>query len=44
LNVDISSFGKNKKEALANLYEVLELYFEDAKPSTVVKLKTREKF
>ena len=31
LNVDISSFGKTKKEALANLDEALELYFEDAK-------------
>ena len=29
LNVDISSFGKTKKEALANLNEALELYFED---------------
>lgn len=32
LNVDVSSFGKTKKEALANLDEALELYFEDAKP------------
>lgn len=30
LNVDISSFGKTKKEALANLQEALALYFEDA--------------
>lgn len=29
LNVDISSFGKTKKEALDNLEEALELYFED---------------
>ncbi|OIO45166.1 MAG: hypothetical protein AUJ25_02815 [Parcubacteria group bacterium CG1_02_37_13] len=29
LNVDVSSFGKNKKEALANLHEALELYFDD---------------
>ncbi len=29
LNVDVSSFGKNKKEALKNLEEALELYFED---------------
>jgi predicted RNase H-like HicB family nuclease len=29
LNVDVSSFGKSKKEALANLREALELYFED---------------
>ena len=31
LNVDISSFGKSKKEALSNLNEALELYFEDVK-------------
>lgn len=29
LNVDVSSFGKTKKEALDNLEEALELYFED---------------
>jgi len=28
LNVDVSSFGKTKKEALVNLDEALELYFE----------------
>ena len=31
LNVDVSSFGKTKKEALVNLEEALELYFEDSK-------------
>ena len=31
LNVDISSFGKNRKEALENLNEALELFFEDQK-------------
>lgn len=31
LNVDISSFGKTKKEALDNLNEALKLYFEDVK-------------
>ena len=30
LNVDVSSFGPTKKEALTNLREALELYFEDA--------------
>ncbi len=30
LNVDVSSFGDSKKEALINLREALELYFEDA--------------
>lgn len=29
LEVDVSSFGKTKKEALGNLQEALELYFED---------------
>ena len=28
LNVDVSSFGKTKKEAIKNLDEDLELYFE----------------
>lgn len=31
LNVDVSSFGKNKKEALNSLNEALELFLEDAK-------------
>lgn len=29
LEVDISSFGKTKKQALDNLQDALELYFED---------------
>ena len=29
LNVDVSSFGETKQEALTNLNEALELYFED---------------
>lgn len=29
LDIDISSFGKTKKEALAMLQDALELYFED---------------
>lgn len=29
LEVDVSSFGKTKKEALANLQDALDLYFED---------------
>ena len=28
LNVDVSSFGKTQKEALKNLEEALELYFD----------------
>lgn len=31
LNVDVSSFGKTKKEALENLREALDLYFQDSK-------------
>lgn len=30
LNVDVSSFGKTKAQALKNLKEALELYFEDS--------------
>ncbi len=29
LDVEVSSFGKTKKEALAHLQEALDLYFED---------------
>jgi predicted RNase H-like HicB family nuclease len=29
LNVDVSSFGESESEALDNLKEALELYFED---------------
>lgn len=29
LEVDVSSFGKTRKKALANLQDALELYFED---------------
>jgi len=36
LNVDVSSFGKTKKEALDNLNEALQLYFEDEKPSSEI--------
>jgi len=39
LNVDVSSFGKTKKEALDNLSEALELYFEDVKEPQVVDIK-----
>lgn len=35
LNVDVSSFGDSEKEALSNLQEALELYFEDTSPSDV---------
>jgi predicted RNase H-like HicB family nuclease len=29
LNVDVSSFGSTREEAIANLKEAVELYFED---------------
>jgi predicted RNase H-like HicB family nuclease len=42
LNVDVSSFGKTKKEALAALDEALELYFEDIKVPKVSKIEKPE--
>lgn len=42
LNVDVSSFGKTKKEALKNLQEALELYFEDTKPAVIAKVEKAE--
>lgn len=44
LNVDISSFGKTKKEALENLGEALELYFEEAKIPKLQEVKSPEIF
>ncbi len=40
LNVDVSSFGLNPEEALANLHEALQLYFENAPNSVVTDVKT----
>ncbi len=42
LNVDVSSFGKNKKEALANLDEALMLYFEDVSVDAVQEVGRAE--
>lgn len=42
LNVDISSFGKTKSEALKNLQEALELYFEDASGSALTDVVNPE--
>ena len=39
LNVDVSSFGTTPEEALANLHEALELYFEDAPQQTASVVK-----
>ncbi len=38
LDVEVSSFGNTRAEALSNLREALELYFEDAPGELVLKL------
>ena len=38
LNVDVSSFGENKQEALFNLNEALSLYFEDNHQENLPKI------
>jgi len=42
LNVDVSSFGKTKKQALANLQEALELYFQDEAGSNIPPVERPE--
>ena len=42
LNVDVSSFGKTKKQALKNLDEALELYFEDKPSAKLVEIEKPE--
>lgn len=42
LNIDVSSFGKTKKEAFNNLKEALELYFEDIKKPKILEIKNPE--
>jgi predicted RNase H-like HicB family nuclease len=42
LEVDVASQGKSKKEALSNLREALELYFEPPAPSDVPEIATVE--
>ncbi|MFH1170856.1 MAG: type II toxin-antitoxin system HicB family antitoxin [Candidatus Vogelbacteria bacterium] len=42
LNVDVSSFGKSKKEALTNLNEAVSLYFEDEKLQNITKVNRVE--
>lgn len=44
LNVDVSSFGSTKEEALANLTEALELFFEDASPDQIQIIQNPEIF
>lgn len=42
LNIDVSSFGKSKQEALNNLNEALDLYLEDAPIKSIVKIEKPE--
>jgi predicted RNase H-like HicB family nuclease len=42
LDVDVSSFGDSEDNALANLREALELYFEDAPADAVAKVEGPE--
>lgn len=38
LNVDVSSFGKNVQEAIDNLKEAAELYFEDNDEVSIIPI------
>jgi len=42
LNVDVSSFGKTKQEALDNLDEALALYFEEGQIPKYTKVEQPE--
>ena len=42
LNVEVSSFGDTKEEALKNLEEALDLYFEDAPIDNPLKIEQVE--
>jgi predicted RNase H-like HicB family nuclease len=42
LNVEVSSFGETKEEALYNLNEALELYFEDIPTEKLTKIESPE--
>lgn len=42
LNIDVSSFGKSKNEALINLNEAIELYMEDASIDDLNKIESPE--
>jgi predicted RNase H-like HicB family nuclease len=42
LNVEVSSFGETKEEALTNLTEALELYFEDTSLESVLQVENPE--
>lgn len=40
LNVDISSFGKTKAEAIKNIREAIDLYFDGMKKKTFMKISS----
>lgn len=42
LDIDVASQGRTEEEALANLREALELYFEEPMPSAMPHLRTLE--
>src|SRR3989344_4335452 len=42
LNVDVSSFGKTKEEALKNIKEALDLYFDEEKYFVFISQKGRD--
>jgi predicted RNase H-like HicB family nuclease len=42
LDVDVSSFGDSESDALANLREALELYFEDAPADALARVEAPE--
>ncbi len=44
LNVEVSSFGNTKEEALKNLQEALDLYFEDIPVEEALKIEQVEIF
>ena len=39
LNIDVSSFGKTRKQAMKNLEEALDLYLEDIPKSKIAKVE-----
>jgi predicted RNase H-like HicB family nuclease len=44
LNIEVSSFGNTKKDALKNLEEAIELYMEDTPIETMNKIEDPEIF
>ncbi len=42
LNIEVSSFGETKEEALKNLNEAIELYMEDASFDNLTEIESPE--